>query len=407
MKKLFTMVAACLMAATMSAGTNLFDASTATFESWFGDGNWAELTTSTATYDAATGTITCNIHQAAYGQWHAQLKLHTVGITLDKAKNYEFKCTFNANNAVNNVTVKLFDDLELSYKADIALAAGNTDYTSAAFKGDTIGNGVIVFDLGFAVEGDVVTISNIVLQETTAAAVEDPKPTTAPAAPTADAGTVLSIYSDTYTAVATFGFCEGWGQTTSLQELELDGNHVLYYKNFNYLGWQTATPIDASTCTGLHMDIWAPEAGSLRVVPIFGGNNLQTDDGKGKAVTLAAGWNSVDFDLATDFAGLDLSSIFQFKFDNGTLEQYAIDNVYFSGYTAPAVTYTPLAEVFNHAEGDTVVLKDFEVTYAPAADTRCYYIKDATASCLIYQNNYGLAAGDRVAKGMVATVKIY
>lgn len=407
MKKLFTMLAAFFMAATVSAGTNLFDASTATLESWFGDAGWATITTSTATYDAATGTITCNINQPAYGQWHAQIKLHTVGITLDKAKNYEFKCTFNANNAVNNVTVKLFDDKELSGKADIALAAGNTDYTSAAFKGDTIGNGVIVFDLGFAKEGDVVTISNIVLQETTAAVVEDPKPTTAPAAPTADAATVLSVYSDTYTAAATFGFCEGWGQSTSLEELTLDGNHVLYYKKFNYLGWATSTPIDASTCTGLHMDIWAPKTADLRVVPIFGGEGLQTDDSKGKTVSLKEGWNSVDFTLATDFAGLDLTSIFQFKFDNGTAEQFAIDNVYFSGYTAPAVTYTSLADIFNHAEGDTLVLKDFEVTYAPEADTRCYYIKDATASSLIYKSNYGLVAGDKVAKGMVATVKIY
>lgn len=236
---------------------------------------------------------------------------------------------------------------------------------------------------------------------------EDPKPTTSPAAPTADAATVLSIYSDTYTAAATFGFCESWGQSTSLEELNLDGNHVLYYKNFNYLGWQTATPIDASTCTGLHMDIWAATAGDLRVFPIYGGAGLTTNDSKFKVVSLKEGWNSVDFNLATDFAGLDLSSIFQFKFDQGASQQYAIDNVYFSGYTAPAVTYTSLAEVYNLAEGDTVVLKDFEVTCAPAADTRYYYIKDATASSLIYKSNYGLAAGDKVAKGMVATVHIH
>ena len=245
------------------------------------------------------------------------------------------------------------------------------------------------------------------LQDASNVTLEDPKPTTAPAAPTADAATVLSVYSDTYTAAATFGFCENWSQTTALKELELDGNHVLYYTNFNYLGWQTATPIDASTCTGLHMDIWAAKAGDLRVYPIYGGTGLTTDDKKSKVVTLAEGWNSVDFNLATDFAGLDFSSIFQFKFDQGAAQQYAFDNVYFSGYTASAVTYTSLAEVYNLANGDTVVLKDFEVTCVPASDTRYYYIKDATAACLIYANNYGLAAGDKVAKGMVATVKIY
>lgn len=245
------------------------------------------------------------------------------------------------------------------------------------------------------------------LQDASNVTLEDPKPTTAPAAPTADADSVLSIYSDTYSTAATFGFCEGWGQTTSLQELELDGNHVLYYTNFNYLGWQTATPIDASTCTGLHMDIWAAMAGDLRVFPIYGGAGLGTDDSKSKVVTLAEGWNSVDFNLATDFAGLDFSSIFQFKFDQGAGQQYAIDNVYFSGYTAPAVTYTSLAEVYKLAEGDTVVMKDFEVTYTPASDTCYYYIKDATASGLIYMSDYGLVAGDQVAKGMVATVKIH
>ena len=245
------------------------------------------------------------------------------------------------------------------------------------------------------------------LQDASNVTLEDLKPTTAPAAPTADAATVLSVYSDTYTAAATFGFCESWGQTTALKELELDGNHVLYYTNFNYLGWQTATPIDASTCTGLHMDIWAAKAGDLSVFPIYGGAGLTTDDKKSKVVTLAEGWNSVDFNLATDFAGLDFSSIFQFKFAQGAGQQYAFDNVYFSGYTAPAVTYTSLAEVYNLANGDTVVLKDFEVTCAPASDTRYYYIKDATASGLIYMSDYGLVAGEQVAKGMVATVKIY
>ena len=127
------------------------------------------------------------------------------------------------------------------------------------------------------------------LQDASNVTLEDPKPTTAPAAPTADAATVLSVYSDTYTAAATFGFCENWSQTTALKELELDGNHVLYYTNFNYLGWQTATPIDASTCTGLHMDIWAATAGDLHVFPIYGGTGLSTDDSKSKVVTLAEG----------------------------------------------------------------------------------------------------------------------
>lgn len=393
-------------ATSPSTSTNLFDASTTTFESWFGDGGWAPITTSTASWDSINGTISCTLNQQPFGQWHAQLKLHTTGIVLDPAKNYEFKATFTSTMAAGGITAKLFDNSELSIKSDIAVEANVPyDYTSAAFAGGEVGNGVIAFDLGNCPNGAVVTISNIVLQESQQEVVEDPKPTSAPAAPTADAATVLSVYSDTYPAAATFGFNEAWGQTTALQELDFDGNHVLYYKNFNWLGWATATPIDASTCTGLHLDIWAAAAGSIRVVPIYGGTGLTTDDSHGKVVTLAEGWNSIDLNLATDFAGLNLESIHQFKFDQNVGGNiFAFDNVYFTGYTAPAVVYTSLADTYAKANNDVVTLKDFEVVYVNGA--YCY-IKDVTASALIYKSGYGLVAGDKVAKGLEAKISIY
>lgn len=407
MKKIFSFFAALLFAGSMMAQTNLFDASTTTFESWFGDGGWAQIYTSTASWDASAGTITCTLNQAPFGQWHAQLKLQTTGIVLDAAKNYEFKATFTSSVAAGGITAKLFDNSELSIKSDIAVEANVPyDYTSAAFKGGDTGNGVIAFDLGNCPNGAVVTISNIVLQESQQEVIEDPKPEAAPAAPTADAATVLSVYSNTYPAAAPFGFLEAWGQSTSLEELNFDGNTVLYYKKFNWLGWGCqGTPIDASTCTGLHLDIWAAAAGSIRVVPIYGGAGLTTDDSHGKVVTLAEGWNSVDLNLATDFAGLNLESIFQFKFDqNVGGEIFAFDNVYFTGYTAPTVVYTLLAETYQKNATDTVVLKDFEVVYVNGG--YCY-IKDATASGLIFKNGYGLVAGDKVAKGLEAKIKIY
>lgn len=408
MKKLF-LLALAFVSMNVFAQTNLFDKTTATFESWFGDAGWGTITTSTAAYDATAGAVTVNINQDPYGQWHAQLKLTATDIVLDPAKNYEFKAKFNSTHAFGGVTIKVFDQVELSLVSDYALVVGDNNYTSAAFAGRAdLGNKVIVFDLGNATNGSTVVISDIIIQESTQAVVEDPKPTTAPAAPTADAATVLSVYSNSYPAAAAFGYNEAWGQTTALQELNFDGNTVLYYKNFNWLGWATGSPIDASTCTGLHLDIWAAAAGSIRVVPIYGGPGLATDDTHGKVVTLAEGWNSFDLNLATDFAGLNLESIFQFKFDQGTdCTIFAVDNVYFTGYTAPAVTYTSLADVRNHAKDDVVTLKDFEVVYAPAADTRYYYIKDATATCVIYKSNYGLVAGDKVAKGLVGTVDIY
>ena len=154
------------------------------------------------------------------------------------------------------------------------------------------------------------------------------KPLAAPTVPTVDAKKVIAVYSDVYPC--SFSAMEGWGQATQFEELNFEGNHVRYYTNFNYLGWATATPINALNMEKLHLDIWAENTGSLKVIPIYGGDGLTTDDSKGKVVELEGQqWNAIEFDL-TEFVGLDFSSIFQFKFDvpqGGTT--FAIDNVYF------------------------------------------------------------------------------
>ena len=160
----------------------------------------------------------------------------------------------------------------------------------------------------------------------------DVKPTTAPATPTVAEKKVISLYSDAYAATNNFTAHEGWGDATIYEELDLDGNKVRYYTNLNWLGWQQINgPINALSMEKLHLDIWAENDGSLKVTPIYGGDGLTTDDSKGKVVELKGQqWNSIDLDLATDFAALNLSSIFQLKFGDaigGTT--FAIDNVYF------------------------------------------------------------------------------
>ena len=155
------------------------------------------------------------------------------------------------------------------------------------------------------------------------------KPTSAPTPPTHDAKQVKSVFSDVYGG--TFSAMEGWGQATQFEELNFNGDYVRYYTNLNYLGWATGSPINASVMEKLHLDIWAAEDATIIIVPIYGGPGLTTNDKKTKTVTLKGQeWNSIDLTLATDFAGLDLSSIFQFKFDapQGT-DKFAIDNVYF------------------------------------------------------------------------------
>ena len=169
------------------------------------------------------------------------------------------------------------------------------------------------------------------------------KPTVAPAAPSVAEKKVISLYSDAYATTNNFTAHEAWYDATIYQELDLEGNKVRYYTNLNYLGWQfTSAPINALNMEKLHLDIWAEFDGSLKVTPIYGGEGLTTDDSKGKVVELKGQqWNNIDFEL-TEFAGLNWSSIFQFKFDlpvGGTT--FAIDNVYFYRETEIADTEAP------------------------------------------------------------------
>ena len=172
----------------------------------------------------------------------------------------------------------------------------------------------------------------------------DVKPTAAPEAPTVEAKKVISLYSDTYADTYNFSAHEGWGDATVYQELNFDGNKVRYYTNLNWLGWQQLHgAINALNMEKFHIDIWAENDGKLTVTPIYGGDGLTTDDSKGKAVELKGQqWNSIDLDLATDFVGLNLTSIFQLKFGDAIGGNvFAMDNAYFYRVSEIADTEAP------------------------------------------------------------------
>ena len=179
----------------------------------------------------------------------------------------------------------------------------------------------------------------MVTREKAAAPVTPELPETAAPVPTWPADQVIALYSDAYTVNPTWGYLEDWGQSTQLEAKAIGEDHYLYYTNFNYLGWACAGAVNALNMEKLHIDVYTATAGKLGIVPIYGGSGLATDDQKRKMVDLQEGWNSFDLDLATDYAGLNLASIYQFKCDNGTIQKFAIDNVYFYR-TTPLVDET-------------------------------------------------------------------
>ncbi len=145
---------------------------------------------------------------------------------------------------------------------------------------------------------------------------------TAAVAPTVTADNVKAIYSDAYTPVVarTMG---SWGQTTAETEVTLaTDDKALFYTKCNYLGWELGATVDVTDYPYCHIDIYVEEAGSIQFTPIWTGGEAV------KTYTLAAGWNVFNIDLKSDFAAIDLATVFQLKWAAMPATCF-IDNVYF------------------------------------------------------------------------------
>lgn len=150
-------------------------------------------------------------------------------------------------------------------------------------------------------------------------------PNAAATAPTWPADQVKAIYSPFYSADCNFA---NWGGCVAYTNDTYGKKYVMGAECWGF-GLDGYT-LNCLTMEKLHADIWIADDASLRLVPIYGGAGLTTDDSHGKFVNLTGQqWNSIDLTLSSDFAGLDLSSIFQFKVDNANGLTIWIGNLYF------------------------------------------------------------------------------
>ena len=156
-------------------------------------------------------------------------------------------------------------------------------------------------------------------------------PVAAPAAPTAAAADVVSVYSDSYTDVVVTDWNPDWGQTTTLETVTIADNNFLKYSNLNYSGLVTNYDpgTDISGMNYVHFDYWTNDATKLglKLVNTAYANN---DEGKKEALVsvpsiVKGGWVSVDIPLS-EYTN-DASKFMQLVWD-GNGDVY-IDNLYF------------------------------------------------------------------------------
>ena len=146
--------------------------------SWFGDANWAEEKDSYITYDAAKGAVTVNIRNDKSGQWQAQVKYQ--GPKAEDGKCYHVALKMKANHDISGITLKWQDDNNtpnvIYENQSISLAAEDLfvyDAVVAGIVGEKGSNGILVLDFGWAKKGDIIVVSDVVIEET-----ECPEPPT-------------------------------------------------------------------------------------------------------------------------------------------------------------------------------------------------------------------------------------
>ena len=133
------------------------------------DNDWKQDTLSSAEWDAANEKVIVNIVLGKQAAWQAQVFCQTAFVVRE-GYEYQLKVKMKSNKDIGGVTVKYQDQPDqnpIYYRNDIALTA-NQEFAidTAHMTGVGGGNGLIVFDFGYAAAGTVIEIYDLEIYET-------------------------------------------------------------------------------------------------------------------------------------------------------------------------------------------------------------------------------------------------
>lgn len=162
--------------------------------------------------------------------------------------------------------------------------------------------------------------------------------------PTNNPANVISLFSEAFTNVPVDYYNGYWApfQTTLSEDFNINGDNILHYTNFNFVGIEFANPtINATNMTHLRMDIYFPNAinpGAQFKVQLvnFGANGVfGGGDDSNHTLTFTSPtlitqqWISLDIPLA-NFTGLaSRNNLGQVIFEGSGITNFYADNIYF------------------------------------------------------------------------------
>jgi hypothetical protein len=162
--------------------------------------------------------------------------------------------------------------------------------------------------------------------------------------PTRNAANVISIFSDAYTNVPVNyynGYWQPW-QTTISNDFSVNGDNVLNYGIFNFVGIEySSPPVNATSMTHVHLDVFFPgpiaPGRQLRVIVVdfgaggvFGGGDDTRHSTTFTAPTLVSqSWVSIDIPFSAMPGLLSRSNLAQLILEGGDGSVLYVDNIYY------------------------------------------------------------------------------
>jgi hypothetical protein len=160
--------------------------------------------------------------------------------------------------------------------------------------------------------------------------------------PTRNPINVISVFSDAYSSIPVDYFNGFWGgSTTGSADFSVNGDNILNYTNFNYVGTQTANPLtDASSMTMVHFNLYVPSPvpanfDFLITLEDWGPNQVDNggDDSRQqifvrRGQVIADTWITIEAPLTL----LNRNNIGLIIYENinfSSLRNFYIDNVYY------------------------------------------------------------------------------
>lgn len=161
--------------------------------------------------------------------------------------------------------------------------------------------------------------------------------------PTRDSANVLSVFSDTYTNVPVTYYNGFWtpGSSTGSADFSVNGNNVLNYTTFNYVGIAFANPtLNATDMTHVHFNMYIPNSvpsnfDFLISIEDWGPNQIDNggDDTRQQIFVRRSqvqpnGWVTIEAPLTLANRN-NIGLIIMENINGSSLSNFYMDNIYF------------------------------------------------------------------------------